>query len=584
MRARRLREGACLLVGLTTAWILSRRYGFVLDDAFISLRYARNFVEGHGLVFNAGLPPVEGYTNFLWVLVEACVVPFTPWPEHWLLLFDVLAGLLVVVAVWWELVCRDLTSSAWLLFGVMLVAGHETLAAWMGGGLETALVMCLVVLAVARFLREEFHALPGPWSALPLGLALLTRPEAYLVLFVCGAVRVLRACLQKPGRSFSGAAAWLGFCALFALPHLAFRRVYYGEWVPNTFFVKVSAPYFASGIPYVLIFCRANYVNALVVAAVFATAFAALRRAERFAGDRAVLSTLVFLWFAYVAYAGGDHFEFRLLAPTVPLLAILFALSAEDAWSAACRLREGRSAIARLGIAAVGVALVARVVVTSVRLGFAEDLFRLHIPSAASLARQDYAEEWRPAGEWLRRFARPGERISVPAAGIIPWESRLPTLDLHGLNDRTISHRPLVAHGVLAHEKSGTWEDVLAFGVVYHVDDLRFVAAPEEFGPGVLADNSRVVVQLPTHAWMNLGSPGDPDTLRRALRSRGARVYPGPSERAGGILESASASADFETWTQIVAAEAVRRRKADFLTAGVRDSRAEALHPGVLSP
>lgn len=44
------------------------------EDAFISFRYSRNLVEGHGLVFNIGEKPVEGYTNFLWVLIGALVM------------------------------------------------------------------------------------------------------------------------------------------------------------------------------------------------------------------------------------------------------------------------------------------------------------------------------------------------------------------------------------------------------------------------------------------------------------------------------------------------------------------------------
>jgi len=44
----------------------------LLDDAFISFRYAGNLVAGQGLVFNPG-ERVEGYTNFLWtVLLAAC--------------------------------------------------------------------------------------------------------------------------------------------------------------------------------------------------------------------------------------------------------------------------------------------------------------------------------------------------------------------------------------------------------------------------------------------------------------------------------------------------------------------------------
>ena len=41
-----------------------------IDDAYISYRYARNLVEGHGLVFNPG-ERVEGFTNLLWTLLVA---------------------------------------------------------------------------------------------------------------------------------------------------------------------------------------------------------------------------------------------------------------------------------------------------------------------------------------------------------------------------------------------------------------------------------------------------------------------------------------------------------------------------------
>ena len=59
---------------LLLAWLTSVAW-FLTDDAFISFRYVRNLLEGHGLVFNPG-EYVEGYTNFLWVVVLA--IP------HWL--------------------------------------------------------------------------------------------------------------------------------------------------------------------------------------------------------------------------------------------------------------------------------------------------------------------------------------------------------------------------------------------------------------------------------------------------------------------------------------------------------------------
>ena len=48
------------------SWLSSLAW-FLCDDAFISFRYVRNFLEGNGLVFNPG-EYVEGYTNFLWIL------------------------------------------------------------------------------------------------------------------------------------------------------------------------------------------------------------------------------------------------------------------------------------------------------------------------------------------------------------------------------------------------------------------------------------------------------------------------------------------------------------------------------------
>ena len=43
----------------------------VAEDSFITFRFARHLASGHGLVWNIGAEPVEGYTNFLWVILSA---------------------------------------------------------------------------------------------------------------------------------------------------------------------------------------------------------------------------------------------------------------------------------------------------------------------------------------------------------------------------------------------------------------------------------------------------------------------------------------------------------------------------------
>ena len=52
------------------AFHASYYYPFISDDSLISLRYAQRLVEGKGLTWTAG-HPVEGYSNLLWVLLNA---------------------------------------------------------------------------------------------------------------------------------------------------------------------------------------------------------------------------------------------------------------------------------------------------------------------------------------------------------------------------------------------------------------------------------------------------------------------------------------------------------------------------------
>src|SRR6185503_15249276 len=54
----------------------ARLWNYLIDDVFISVRYASHLAHGDGLVYNAG-ERVEGYTNFLWTLL---LVPSLAFP------------------------------------------------------------------------------------------------------------------------------------------------------------------------------------------------------------------------------------------------------------------------------------------------------------------------------------------------------------------------------------------------------------------------------------------------------------------------------------------------------------------------
>ena len=62
---RRLLLAAAALGALAfLAWNVGR-HGFLCDDAFISFRYVRNLVDGHGLVFNRGRARSDSCKDFV---------------------------------------------------------------------------------------------------------------------------------------------------------------------------------------------------------------------------------------------------------------------------------------------------------------------------------------------------------------------------------------------------------------------------------------------------------------------------------------------------------------------------------------
>ncbi|MBU1598783.1 hypothetical protein KKG61_01545 [bacterium] len=57
-----------IALSLHKGWVIYKTNHWVDDDAFISFRYAENWANGKGLVYNEG-ERVEGYTNFLRTLI-----------------------------------------------------------------------------------------------------------------------------------------------------------------------------------------------------------------------------------------------------------------------------------------------------------------------------------------------------------------------------------------------------------------------------------------------------------------------------------------------------------------------------------
>ncbi len=305
-------------------WLSSVAW-FLCDDAFISFRYTRNLLEGHGLVFNPG-EYVEGYTNFLWILELAAIWGiFGVRPEHVAPWLSVAYTIGALVAMLWLVLrlpsLRNRGLVGWMALG--LLCSSATFAVWTsGGGLETRqftffIIAAVVILSVYGNSRRSLLV-----ASLSLAAAALTRPEGLMLAACCfGWFAVQRMVTER--RDISRLVREMiylvaPFVVLIAA-HFLFRYAYYGEWLPNTYYAKHVRPWYESGFRYLW---AAALETGLYI--LLPLAFLALRSRWRMNrdGTYALALLCVVTHMAYLLPIGGDHFEYRPLDYYWPLLAV----------------------------------------------------------------------------------------------------------------------------------------------------------------------------------------------------------------------------------------------------------------------
>ena len=304
------------------AWLAAEAW-FLCDDAFISFRYVRNLIEGHGLVFNPG-ERVEGYTNFLWVLELAAL-----WgalglrPEHaapWLSVACTAATIGVVL--WWVIRIPGLQQRrliSWVALG--LLCSSATFAVWTsGGGLETRQFTLFVVLAIVCVTVHGDSRWGLLTASLSLSAASYTRPEGPLIAACCISWFVGTRLATKRVRLIGRELCWLlGPLVVLISAHYLFRYTYYGEWLPNTYYAKHVRPWYESGFRYLWAAALETGLYLWLPLAALA-----LRKAwqQRWDGRYALPLLCVVLHMVYLFRIGGDHFEYRPLDFYWPMLAV----------------------------------------------------------------------------------------------------------------------------------------------------------------------------------------------------------------------------------------------------------------------
>jgi len=402
-------------------------HAFGADDAFISYRYASNLVAGDGLVFNPG-ERVEGYSNLLYVLFVA-------------------AGLLVLgrdhaygfsVAI--NLLLIALTYVAFLGMARRRLGGARPLAAaalfsltpsvwiWTGSGMETPLVLLLVVLTWGALeVALESGERRAGWALGALAaVAVLARADGFLIPLLAAGFALLRG-----RRRLALAVASAAVLTLSLL--VAWRLWYYGHPLPSTYYVKVSGELgerLSSGLGALFaVATRQGLALHLGVLAGYA-AWALRRRGGRALASLPFEACFGIAWVCYFVYLGGDVLFDRFLVPIFPL-AILLLLRWSQEW--------GGSRLAT-----------ARLVLLVVALGAAQLMPLLFDPRMAyQTAKYD---RWVTLGRYLRDH-HPDAVLAIDAAGKVPFYSGLTTIDMLGLNDEHIAQLDARAGFRVGHNK-----------------------------------------------------------------------------------------------------------------------------------
>lgn len=303
-----------------------------IDDAYISYRYAKNLAHGDGLVWNPGEAPVEGYTNFLLVVVEAPFIALGFDPLRVAQTYG-LASIAGIAVLLWVLT-RQRTSRApdvAAALSVLVFLGMPFLAKHALIGLETVTFSFHLLLAywlLVAFIRAEadrerrHHAQRWFVAASAASfVAGLSRPEGFVVcglmLALCILIHAWRARDENGSSITSRRLVGLATVA-FVVPTLAYhawRYVYFGDLRPNSFHIKVAATGggMFPGLPDLIAFVTVPAVALLLLCSV-------LRRSWTYR-DALLLPGILFPLF----YARSQHimaFDHRFFVPYVPFLVL----------------------------------------------------------------------------------------------------------------------------------------------------------------------------------------------------------------------------------------------------------------------
>ena len=307
------------------------RYFTASDDEMIGMRYAYNFIHGYGLVWNPAGEHVEGISNPLWVFYMALIHLLPISAAKISLVVQISATLCLAISLFFVKKISELLSNSSLFVGitsVLFAAFYFPLINWsVIHGTEVGLLTLL--LTWCTFLA--LHAVKTKTFSLKLfillGIGTLVRMD-FIVFAAVISGYLLIFDLKNRKRYLT---VGIPIVLLFVATQTILRLWYYHDFLPNTYYDKVS------GYPILRRITRGFYVaikahlptvmsaNLLLFCAPFIYTY--------FTKNKQLLLLLALFTAQniYSIYTGGDVWEYygganRFVAPAMPLFMICLVM------------------------------------------------------------------------------------------------------------------------------------------------------------------------------------------------------------------------------------------------------------------
>lgn len=426
---------------------------FLQDDAYISLRFVRNFVEGYGLVFNIG-ERVEGYTNLLWVLILSLVMFLKMNAETAAQYLSVLFGVVVLFVTFrlsetvrlnpvetkkGQAQDKNLSEGYFDLFAPVMLVFSSAFIFWSVSGMETTMFISFSLLGVYYYVRGKAKDEFDYKFPLFILLATLTRPEGLYFFGLVILHKVLYAILVKKGGFFkevfsAGAVKSYLVYVIPVIAYFAVRYSYYGYLFPNTYYAKtgLSSAYLSSGIEYLSKFITSYmFYGAMLVVPLY------LYKRKEIRFEFTLFYLLIIAFLAYSVMVGGDVLkQHRFFLPVLPLIYILFAKLLTVVY---LELKTKSSQGMAFGIAAATVIAVCAFYYSTQKDKLDSDI----------MSENGLVDKMRVSGAWFSKkqqeLGRP-MTIAATTIGAVSYFAgpQVSVIDLLGLTDREIAHNPKI--------------------------------------------------------------------------------------------------------------------------------------------